>query len=117
MSRTCSYSGLYLKIQTQSGLGKRSDLTVSHRDMCRMDSVALECGFAFKRGIEHNICIGGGQTFGGDLDIDKTGNLTCKTLQTFLDAGFDSDFFVSGQGIGKLPENDVLCHSGVSPVS
>ena len=37
--------------------------------------------------------------------------LSGKTLQPFLDARFDGELFVCGQGIGKLPENDVLCHN------
>ena len=94
MSRTCfcSYSVLHLKIQTQSGLGIRSDFSVSNRNVCRMDGVALECGFAFKRGIEHDIGIGGGKSLGVNLDVNESRDLSCKSLKTLLDASLTASF-------------------------
>ena len=83
-----------LKIEAQSCFGIRAYLTVSDRNMRRMDGVTLECCFVFKRGIKHDVCIGGGQAFGVDLDVKKTGDLSRKSFQTFLDACLDGGLFL-----------------------
>ena len=105
-----------LKIETQSCFCIRTYLPVCNRDMCRVNGIALEYRFVFKGRIEQNVCIGGGQSFREDLDFKKTGDLSRKSFQTFLDACLDGGLFLCGEGVCKLSENDVLCHFRISPV-
>ena len=106
---------LHLVVQTDAVFVVGTHLAVCHCHMRRVGGVAFESLGALKGGVQHQVGVGGGERINVDMDVHKPRNLAGKAFQALLDASLDGGFFLGGQFVLQLPENNVLDHNKKPP--
>ena len=94
---------LYLEIYAGACFGVGADEGVCNEDVFGVDRVCFERILTLERRVEHKVGIGTRQTFGVNLDVNKSFYFSFKGFEVFLNAFFDVDFFFLRKFVFQLP--------------